>query len=70
MAENDYRIRRKFSEGRKIISQNIMQMLWSATYIGLYLNYDTEQEFLPQFEENAQKVFKFLAMVEEGGDDE
>ena len=47
-----------------------MQMLWSATYIGLYLNYDTEQEFLPQFEENAQKVFKLLAMVEEGADDE
>lgn len=33
-------------------------------------NYDTEQEFLPQFEDNAQKVFKFLAMVEEGGEDE
>ena len=47
-----------------------MQMLWSATYIGLYLNYDMKQEFLPQFEENVQKVFKFLAMVEEGGDDE
>lgn len=59
-----------FRRKEKIISQNIMQMLWSATYIGLYLNYDTEQEFLPQFEDNAQKVFKFLAMVEEGGDDE
>ena len=59
-----------FRKKEKIISQNIMQMLWSATYIGLYLNYDTEQEFLPQFEDNAQKVFKFLAMVEEGGDDE
>ena len=59
-----------FRKEEKIISQNIMQMLWSATYIGLYLNYDTEQEFLPQFEENAQKVFKFIAMVEEGGNDE
>lgn len=59
-----------FRKKEKIISQNIMQMLWSATYIGLYRNFDTEQEFLPQFEENAQKVFKFIAMVEEGGNDE
>ena len=27
-----------------------MQMLWSATYIGLYLNYDTEQEFFRRTE--------------------
>lgn len=31
----------------KGMSQNIMEQVWNAAFVGLYLSYDLEQEFLP-----------------------
>ncbi|EOS20907.1 hypothetical protein C806_04715 [Lachnospiraceae bacterium 3-1] len=35
-------------------SPHVMQLAWQACFKGLYLHYDTGEDFLPQFEENAQ----------------
>lgn len=37
-----------------------MVLAWSILRIGLYLNYDTEQDFLPQFEANAKQCISLL----------
>lgn len=52
-----------FRDAEKVTSERVMQLSWTATYIGLYLNYDMEQDFLPQFEENAQEIIALLHMM-------
>lgn len=39
-------------------SQNLMVMIWNGILHTLYLDYDTEQEFFPQFEAAADKLTK------------
>lgn len=46
-----------------IVSTEAMQKLWLAAYIALYLNYDMEQEFLQQFEENAQEFLSLVSCI-------
>ena len=43
-------------------TENMMTMflLWNALRIGLYLDYDTKQDFLPQLEKNANKCIAML----------
>ena len=54
-----------FREMEKKISEETMLMLWNAAFISLYLHYDTEQDFMCQFEENAQKFTELLHSVVE-----
>ena len=54
-----------FREMEKKISEETMLMLWNAAFISLYLHYDTEQDFMGQFEENAQKFTELLHSVVE-----
>lgn len=42
------------------MSQNIMEQVWTAAFVGLYLHYDTRQDFIPQFEANAEKFFGMM----------
>lgn len=49
---------------RKMIGKTL-EMLWNAAFIGLYLHYDTEQDFMGQFEENVQKFTELLHSVVE-----
>ena len=54
-----------FRKIEKKVSDQTMEMLWNAAFIGLYLHYDTEQDFIGQFEENAQKFTELLHSVVE-----
>ncbi|MCQ5056525.1 YkgJ family cysteine cluster protein, partial [Agathobaculum butyriciproducens] len=42
-----------FREAEKTASERIMELSWTAAFIGLYLHYDVDQDFMPQFEKNA-----------------
>ncbi|MCM1181554.1 MAG: YkgJ family cysteine cluster protein [Clostridium sp.] len=44
----------------KGMSQNVMEQVWTAALVGIYLHYDTAKEFLPQFEANAKKFFAMM----------
>lgn len=37
-----------------------MDIIWAAVLAGLYLHYDTGQDFMLQFERNVQDVFDAL----------
>lgn len=60
-----------FRDAEKVTSKRVMELSWTATYAGLYLNYDMEQDFLPQFEENAQEILALIRMMptEESGEE-
>lgn len=45
------------------VGPETMMMAWQAAYVGLYLHYDTEKDFLPQFEENAAKYLEIMHTV-------
>ena len=49
-------------EKQSEVTDKVMDMLWSSCYIALYLDYDAEKEFLPQFKENSGKL---KAVIEE-----
>ncbi len=44
----------------KKIPEHVMNDLWTAVYIHLYLDYDPSHEFLPQFERNAKDVLELV----------
>lgn len=52
-----------FREVEDRLSGKTMQLLWSAALSALYLNYDMDQDFMPQFEKNAQELEKLLDAV-------
>ena len=54
-----------FRKIEKKVSDQTIEMLWNAAFIGLYLHYDTEQDFMNQFDENAQKFTELLHSVVE-----
>lgn len=47
-----------------------MNMAWTATFVTLYLDYDTGRDFMPQFEERVEKLTELLSilMVPKDGD--
>lgn len=49
-----------FRKIEKSVSISIMEQVWTAAFVGLYLSYDLSKEFLPQFEENTRKFFSLL----------
>ena len=47
-----------FSEKiEKAVSQETMELVWTAAFTGMYLHYDIGQEFVPQFESNSKSFF-------------
>lgn len=54
-----------FRSIEKKMSEKTLEMLWNVAFIGLYLHYDTEQDFMSQFEENTQKFTELLHSVVE-----
>lgn len=46
-----------------------MDFVWMVVLAGLFLKYDTEKDFMPQFEKNVEEVFDALqkAGVGKGG---
>lgn len=58
-----------FRKMEKIVSQETMELVWTATFTGIYLHYDIGQEFMPQFDSNSKNFFDMLDSVfSEGGD--
>lgn len=42
------------SKLEKCLKSDTMEKLWTFVYFFLYLNYDTEKEFMPQFIKNSE----------------
>ena len=42
----------------------VMELVWTAAFVVLYLHYDTGEDFLPQFEENAQSFQELLHKIQ------
>lgn len=49
-----------FREIEQKINEQTMVMLWNAAFVSLYLHYQTDLDFMVQFEENAQKFTSLL----------
>jgi hypothetical protein len=47
----------------KTVSQETMELVWTAAFTGIYLHYDIGQEFMPQFEDNVKNFFDMLYSV-------
>lgn len=56
-----------FRKAEKRVRKDIMDKVWSATLAALYLEYDTDQEFMPQFEENSVRMLTLVQLLEKGG---
>lgn len=49
-----------FRKLEKKVSPHVMELTWTAAFAGLYLHYDTGQEFMFQFEENVKNFEELL----------
>lgn len=56
------KLSRIFREIEDVMDKDIMEMLRAAVLAGLYLNYDTEKAFMPQFKNNVQQVLEIMCM--------
>jgi hypothetical protein len=52
-------------EGKEGVTDKALNMLWEAIFMALYMAYDTQQEFYPQFEDNAAKILGVFAELEQ-----
>lgn len=50
-------------EEEKHTDSKSMIQLWHAIYICLYLNYDIDENFYPQFQANVEKIFQVLDLL-------
>ena len=58
-----------FRKIEKTVGNETMELVWRAAFIGLYLHYETEKDFMPQFDSNVKNFFDMLHSVfPEGGD--
>ena len=51
-------------EGKDGVTDRAMDMMWSAIFQSLYIDYDTSQEFNPQFESNISKLLRVFDGLE------
>ena len=52
-----------FRKIEKVVSQETMELVWTAAFTGIYLHYDIGQEFMTQFESNSKNFFDMLNAV-------
>lgn len=52
-----------FHKGEKVLSEEGMMAVWNLTFVKIYLDYDMNKEFLPQFKENAAEVLAVMRMM-------
>lgn len=50
-------------KAEKMYSESTLNKVWTLIYVMLYLNYDIEQEFLPQYIQNAEKLTDMLKLL-------
>ena len=58
-----------FRAAEKKTDTSRMVFAWNLTFIALYLNYETEKDFLPQFEENARGILEAVRKMLCGGNE-
>ena len=51
-------------EEKPDVTPRTLDMLWSDVYMALYADYDTQQDFEPQFEANVTKILRVFAGLE------
>jgi len=51
-------------DGKDFVTERAMDMMWSAIFQSLYIDYDTHQEFHPQFENNISKLLRVFDGLE------
>jgi Fe-S-cluster containining protein len=51
-------------EGKPYATPKSMDMMWGGIFQALYVDYDTRQEFYPQFETNVVKILRVFAGLE------
>ena len=47
-----------------------MELLWDGIFAGLYCLYDTDKDFMPQFESNFNRIDKIMDMIDAQYEDE
>lgn len=52
-------------EGMSGVSENALDMFWSAISQSLYHDYDTQKDFQPQFDSNVTKILGFFEKLEQ-----
>lgn len=52
-----------FRKGEKVLSEEIMDTVWTFAFVKLYLDYDTNKDFTPQFEENASQTLAVMRQM-------
>ena len=52
-------------EAERLLDEAAMRQVWNPIFGILYLYYNLEKEFLPQFRENAEKLLRWLQMMSE-----
>lgn len=50
-------------KAEKIYGESLLDKLWTLIYVSLYLSYDIEEDFLPQYISNAEKVVGILRVL-------
>ena len=45
--------------------ESTMNTIWSVIYAAMYMKYDTNKEFMPQFLTNREELLKILNMIPE-----
>ena len=53
------------SKLEKYLKTDTMEKLWTFVYFFLYLNYDAEKEFMPQFIKNSEIVIGNIKNLED-----
>jgi len=51
-------------EGKDGVTERAMDMLWGGIFAALYVDYDTSQDFFPQFEANVTKILGVFEKLE------
>lgn len=54
---------RFFRKAETMASERVSELSWTATFVLLYLHYDVEQDFMPQYEKNIQGITALLQMA-------
>lgn len=52
-----------FRRAENIASEKTMELAWNAAFVALYLGYDTEADFMPQFEQNRKNVTELVRLL-------
>lgn len=49
------------AEGK--LKNSLMENIWTLTFVKLYLAYDMEKDFLPQFEDNSEDLLALMQFM-------